>query len=85
MHRQDAQNLYPGIPLSECAISLLLVSFPSILQRPENLSEAWIFRHPESRARFAEALGAGQVQPLQKRMPRWHRCAWPAGHVSGLR
>ncbi|KAL4445814.1 hypothetical protein ABPG77_009013 [Micractinium sp. CCAP 211/92] len=27
--------------------------------RPENLSEAWIFRHPESRARLAEALGAG--------------------------
>lgn len=27
--------------------------------RPENLSEAWIFRHPESRSRLAEALGAG--------------------------
>lgn len=28
-------------------------------QRPENVSEQWMFRHPGSRARLAEALGAG--------------------------
>ncbi|KAL4425787.1 hypothetical protein ABPG75_009803 [Micractinium tetrahymenae] len=39
--------------------------------RPENLSEAWVFRHPESRARLAEALGAGKIGwlLLQQRHP----------------
>jgi hypothetical protein len=33
---------------------------PTWVQRAENLSDSWMFRHPSGRARLAEALGAGK-------------------------
>ncbi|EFN57707.1 expressed protein [Chlorella variabilis] len=36
-----------------------LVATLMACDRPENLSDVWMFRHPDSRARLAEALGTG--------------------------